>query len=122
MYRVAQEDLNSINLLQELSGLGDRKLLNSQSIEDRFKQISRVAQTRSIIALGLACFKRDREDKTKNWSYVCQTFNLTVLCSEDYIVEPSALAFLVEHGFDFGKQYAKGISYYRGDDKVRNNS
>ena len=99
--------------MQELSGLGERKLLNTSSIEDRFVQISRVAQTRSIIALGISCFKR-----TKEWSYTCQTFNLTVLCSEDYIVEPAALAFLVEHGFDFGKQYSKGIPYYRGDDKV----
>ena len=41
------------------------------------------------------------------------------LCSEDYIVEPSALKFLVDHGFDFQKQYSKGIPYYRGQDKVK---
>ncbi len=49
-------------------------------------------------------------------SYDVQTFNLVTLCSEDYIVEPGALKFLVEHGFDFQRQYAKGIQYRRGAD------
>ena len=39
------------------------------------------------------------------------------LCSEDYTVEPSALQFLVNHGFDFQKQYSRGVPYYRGLDK-----
>ena len=47
-----------------------------------------------------------------------QTFNITMLCDEDYMVEPVALRFLVEHSFDFNKQYSQGVSYYRGQDKV----
>ena len=43
------------------------------------------------------------------------TYNLLVLCSEDYIVEPASLQFLVQHGFDFSAQYRLGIGYSRGN-------
>lgn len=50
--------------------------------------------------------------------YIVQTFSITVLCSESYIVEPEALQFLVDHGFNFNKQCSVGVPYYRGNDKV----
>lgn len=43
------------------------------------------------------------------------------LCSEDYIVEPGSIKFLVQHGFDFATQYSKGLPFYRGNDRVRFN-
>eukprot|EP00095_Tigriopus_kingsejongensis_P012370 maker-scaffold190_size271632-snap-gene-0.22 protein:Tk12370 transcript:maker-scaffold190_size271632-snap-gene-0.22-mRNA-1 annotation:"hypothetical protein BRAFLDRAFT_287482" len=93
----------------ELSGLGDRKRLNSSSIEERYAHLNAVAQTRSIVALGLSTFRH-----TKHHRYHVDTFNLLALCSQDYIVEPGALKFLVEHGFDFQKQYSSGLPYQRG--------
>lgn len=96
-------------VLQELSGLGDRKKLNQPSVDDRFVNMNAVAQTRSIVALGLSTFHH-----LDDYRYQVDTFNLITLCSEDYIVEPGALKFLVEHGFDFQKQYSSGLPYSRG--------
>jgi len=53
----------------------------------------------------------------KSWNYRVCTYNIMMLCGEDYIVEPGALKFLVEHGFDFRKQYSQGIQYLRGNDR-----
>ena len=66
-------------------------------------------------------FKPDgNPEENPGFTYQSQTFNILTLCAEDYIVEPGSLRFLVEHGFDFTRQYAEGLSYYRGNDKGPN--
>ena len=96
-------------------------------IEDRYKYMCEVAQSRAILSLGISCFKLKKlkpHKETKHKESVeilnvkVNTFNIVVLCLENFIVEPASLKFLVEHGFDFNKQYSRGVPYRRGDDQV----
>lgn len=102
----------------ELSGIGNRKEINAKSVEDRYMAMARVADTRAIISMGLSCFRQDaRSAETGPLMFTVQTFNILVLCQDDYIVEPSSLQFLISHGFDFNRQYALGVPYRRGHDR-----
>ncbi|XP_078657928.1 target of EGR1 protein 1-like [Branchiostoma floridae x Branchiostoma belcheri] len=103
----------------ELSGLGNRRKLNTPSVDDRYKFLAGVARSRAVLSIGLSCFKLNNiaEDGPLVLPFTTQTFNLTLLCSEEYVVEPISLKFLVDHGFDFNMQYSQGAPYHRGADQ-----
>uniref|UniRef100_A0A8C0EAQ9 Target of EGR1, exonuclease n=1 Tax=Bubo bubo TaxID=30461 RepID=A0A8C0EAQ9_BUBBB len=97
--------------ITELPGpAGTPVLLPPRCIEERYKAVCA-----RIYNLTLLCM----EDYVN--TYLCQIYNLTLLCMEDYVVEPQSVQFLVQHGFDFNKQYAQGIPYHKGNDKGNEN-
>ena len=118
----------------EMSGLGTTKKTMSADLNERYAAISSFAATRSIISLGLACFKcttdvQCSQDKSSSASsngnahckainFSVSIYNIILLCSDPYTVDPKAVQFLVNHGFNFNKQFAEGISFYKGNDRV----
>jgi len=53
----AIEGATFVGLDAELSGLGAKSGLNSADVEDRYRAMSASSQTRSLLSVGLSCFK-----------------------------------------------------------------
>ncbi|CAD5117340.1 DgyrCDS6125 [Dimorphilus gyrociliatus] len=104
----------------ELSGIGDKRRVNTKDIAERYEAISEGAKTRSVVSLGISCFCRlpsfSKSEEESALRFAIQTFNLFLLCKNNHIIESSSVKFLVQHGFDFNTQYKYGLLYSPGDD------
>ena len=102
-----------------------------RSIEERYKTICQQASNYSVLSVGLSCFKIRQcslptitpgdgtsQKKPRTVTVENKTFNVFTLCTDDFQVEPKSIKFLLEHGFDFNKQFGKGVNYHKGNDKV----
>uniref|UniRef100_UPI00358E7B65 target of EGR1 protein 1 n=1 Tax=Myxine glutinosa TaxID=7769 RepID=UPI00358E7B65 len=106
--RLALQQATFVALDTELSGLGPRKALQAQCLEERYNALKIAAQTRSVVALGLTCFSQSASEENTFRALVC---DVTLLCSEPYMMDPSAATFLAHHGFSFNQQFCRGIPY-----------
>ena len=102
----------------EMTGIGQGRALAHPDIDERYAHLRRIAQTRAIVSLGVACFARTDggdgaapDGSSKAACYRASTFAFALLCAQPHTLEPGAARFLCDHGFDFNSQYATGIAY-----------
>nr|XP_002129875.1 target of EGR1 protein 1 [Ciona intestinalis] len=117
--KIVKDVKNSIFIAldTEMSGLGPQAQLMKSDLEQRYQGISAAASSRSIISLGLACF--EPYSGKEPLAYNVTVYNIIVLCSDPFTIDPGAVSFLVNHGFNFNKQFCNGISYYKGNDRPK---
>lgn len=81
---------------------------------ERYRLLCDVASSYSILSMGVACFQwqppSSPSDVTKTHCKV-EAFNVWMLSQRSYTIDPSSAQFLIEHGFDFNKQYSLGLPY-----------
>lgn len=105
----------------EFTGLGGQnRQTRAQNIEERYCALRKVAESHSVIAVGLSIFTAVKNNEKKlgknpNAEYEVENYHFVLLSLLDHQISPSSMTFLVQHGFDFNDQYMNGIPYYPGD-------
>lgn len=120
----------------EFTGCGTNKQLYDRDLEQKYEAIRSLVNGHSIISLGLTYWFQDagKPDTTassstgrtpprsNNSNYVAannetryriRSFTFLLAIADEFVSTPSALKFLVEHGFDFNLLFTAGISYQR---------
>lgn len=104
----------------EMSGLGSSNTFEKDA-EDRYRVLRTGAQSRSLISLGMTCFIlvdqcHSDDVQTNNCViYRAVPYNILTLCGESFTIDPSAVTFLTQHGFDFNKLFSSGLKYVKGN-------
>ena len=81
--------------------------------DERYKLLRTVADSYSILSMGVACFQWQPEGTTPSTCIPCKTevFNIWLLSQTTYNIDPGSAKFLIAHGFDFNKQFRSGLPY-----------
>lgn len=82
-------------------------------MEDHYQCLSAVVTSRAILSLGLACFKWSKTGLCSAGPVplMVEVYNIWLLIQQPFLTDPNSAQFLVNHGFDFNKQYSKGLPY-----------
>lgn len=80
--------------------------------EERYKLQCDVASSYGILSMGVACFQwQHPSSSTLQTHCKVEAFNIWMLSQRSYTIDPSSAQFLMEHGFDFNKQFRHGLPY-----------
>ena len=87
-----------------------------RSMEDHYKELCGIVKSRAILSLGITCFTwRERQlaegITSKSVPVKAEVFNVWLLSQQPFTTDPSSAKFLVQHGFDFNKQFSFGLPY-----------
>ena len=82
---------------------------------ERYKLQCDVASSYGILSMGVACFQWQplslQTSSALRTSCKVEAFNVWMLSQRSYTIDPSSAQFLLEHGFDFNKQFRYGLPY-----------
>ncbi|CAD5216353.1 unnamed protein product [Bursaphelenchus xylophilus] len=102
----------------EITGLGPRIDPKSQ-MEEKYLAYKTLAETRSILSLGLSVFKYDGVED-KRVKYKITVFDIMLFELDPFTVDPLSLQFLVNHGLDFNQLISNGVSFRKRIDDIPN--
>jgi len=114
-----------IALDTEFTGLGRiSDGIRAQNLEDRYKALKNVVSNYALVAFGLSLFQKSPKSKEEPNCIQFQnhSFNFLMLSQQDYMQSSKSMKFLIENGFDFNTQALKGIPYFPGENKRKNDN
>ncbi|KAF2074028.1 hypothetical protein CYY_004642 [Polysphondylium violaceum] len=113
----------------EFSGLGYNKGFKLNDFQEKYQAFASVIKNRSIFEFGISIFKEidhsrtgDSNNKRKlnqqtttttnnEHLYFITIYNFKLYNSNDFMISPNSMTFLVKHGFDFNQLFLNGIPY-----------
>lgn len=64
--------------------------------------------------MGVACFQVESSPSGLRLTH--RVYDVLLLSQKPYLVNPTSLRFLINHGFDFNRQYSEGLSFDPGQE------
>jgi len=114
-----------IALDTEFTGLGKiSDGIRAKNLTERYKALKNVVSNYALVAFGLSLFHESPKSKEDPncIQYQNHSFNFLMLPQYDYLQSSKSMKFLIENGFDFNNQALKGIPYFPGELKGKNDN
>ena len=83
-------------------------------MEERYKALSNVVQSHSLLSLGLSLFIPNDDDQEEVQQFQVHNFHFLLLSNQSFLMSPTSCAFLGENGFDFNGLIRDAIPFPPG--------